>query len=285
MALRADLVDLLASRLPDGVLRTGVTVTGVDAGDRARRAQVTTSAGDLEADLVVAADGIRSPIRTELFPGHQGPRYSGCTAWRFLAPEPAQSPSPAETWGRGAVFGAVPLADGRVYCYASAFVAAGTRYDDEAAELKRRFGGWHDPIPGLIGSVSPDAVLHDDVYLMADPLPAYHRGRVAILGDAAHAMTPHLGQGACQAIEDAVVLASVAGAAPDLAAYTSARLRRTRMVADGSYRATRLSGMTSRPAIVLRNTAIRVAGRLAPGLMIRQMDPIAAWKPPVDLAS
>ena len=62
--------------------------------------------------------------------------------------------------------------------------------------------------------MSSAQVLHDDVYWMAEPLPAYHRGRVAILGDAAHAMTPHLGQGACQAIEDAVVLASVAGTEP-----------------------------------------------------------------------
>jgi 2-polyprenyl-6-methoxyphenol hydroxylase-like FAD-dependent oxidoreductase len=142
-------------------------------------------------------------------------------------------------------------------------------------------------------------VLHDDVYWIAEPLPAYHRGRVAILGDAAHAMTPHLGQGACQAIEDAVVLASVAGpgtsaadpsapadaTGPDLAAYTSARLARTRMVANGSYRATRLSGMTSPPAIVLRNTGIRLVGRFAPGLMLRQMDPLASWAPPRDLAS
>ncbi|HEU5389543.1 MAG TPA: FAD-dependent monooxygenase [Streptosporangiaceae bacterium] len=282
MALRADLVGLLASRLPDGVLRTGVTVTGVNPGDPDDQARVATSAGDLDADLVVAADGIRSPIRTELFPGHQGPRYSGCTAWRFLAPKPAQGPSPAETWGRGAVFGAVPLADGRVYCYASAFVPAGTRHDDEAAELKRRFGGWHDPIPGLIGSVSPDAVLHDDVYLMADPLPAYHRGRVAILGDAAHAMTPHLGQGACQAIEDAVVLASLAspGTSLDLAAYTAARLPRTRQLVQASYRATRLSGLTSRPGVALRNTGISLIGRLGPALMLRQLAPIAAWTPP-----
>jgi 2-polyprenyl-6-methoxyphenol hydroxylase-like FAD-dependent oxidoreductase len=105
-------------------------------------------------------------------------------------------------------------------------------------------------------------------------------------------MTPHLGQGACQAIEDAVVLASVAGpgtpaetapgtgSVPDLAAYTSARLSRTRMVAKGSYRATRLSGMTSRPAIALRNTGVLLAGRLVPGLMLRQMDPLASWTPP-----
>jgi 2-polyprenyl-6-methoxyphenol hydroxylase-like FAD-dependent oxidoreductase len=178
------------------------------------------------------------------------------------------------------VFGTIPLAGGRVYCYASAAEPPGVRHDDEIAELKRRFGGWHDPIPGLIGSVSPAQVLHDDVYWIARPLPAYHRGRVAILGDAAHAMTPHLGQGACQAIEDAVVLASLAGTVNGLAAYTSARMPRTRMVADGSYRASRLTGMTSRSAMVLRNAGVQLAGRLAPGLMIRQLDRIAGWTPP-----
>jgi 2-polyprenyl-6-methoxyphenol hydroxylase-like FAD-dependent oxidoreductase len=322
VALRADVVGLLAGSLPAGVLRTGVTVTGVDAGDAERRARVATSDGDLDADLVVAADGIGSRIRATLFPDHPGPRYSGFTTWRFVAPalpEGAGRAEPAETWGRGEVFGVLPLASGEVYCYASAPAPPGLRHDDEAAELKRRFGRWHDPIPSLIGAISPDRVLHDDVYWIAEPLPAYHRGRVAILGDAAHAMTPHLGQGACQAIEDAVVLASVAGpgtpattlsdattppdpamsadraappaptaladpadgAGPDLAAYTSARLSRTRMVAKGSYRATRLSGMTSRPAIALRNTGILLAGRLAPGLMLRQMDPLASWTPPL----
>jgi 2-polyprenyl-6-methoxyphenol hydroxylase-like FAD-dependent oxidoreductase len=285
VALRADVVGLLAGSLPAGVLRTGVTVTGVDAGDADRRARVATGDGDLDADLVVAADGISSRIRATLFPDHQGPRYSGFTTWRFVAPAlPASAgrAEPAETWGRGDVFGVLPLASGEVYCYASAPAPPGLRHDDEAAELKRRFGRWHDPIPALIGAISPDRVLHDDVYWIAEPLPAYHRGRVAILGDAAHAMTPHLGQGACQAIEDAVVLASVLadGSGPDLVAYTSARLPRTRMVASGSYRATRLSGMTSRPAIALRNTGILLVGRLAPGLMLRQMDPLASWTPP-----
>jgi 2-polyprenyl-6-methoxyphenol hydroxylase-like FAD-dependent oxidoreductase len=283
VVLRADLVGLLAASLPPGALRTGVTVTGVDAGEEDRPARVVTGAGDLEATLVVAADGIGSLIRTMLFPDHPGPAYSGFTAWRFVAPGPTTPVEPAETWGRGAVFGAIPLADSRVYCYASAAALAGVRHDDETAELKRRFGGWHEPIPGLIGSVTPADVLHDDVYWIAAPLPAYHRGRVAILGDAAHAMTPHLGQGACQAIEDAVVLASVAGpgAEINLAAYTAARMRRTRMVAEGSYRASRLTGLTSRPAIALRNTGIRLAGLLGPGLMLRQLDRIAAWTPPV----
>lgn len=187
---------------------------------------------------------------------------------------------PAETWGRGALFGTVPLADGRVYCYASAAVPPGQAQADPAAELERRFGGWHKPIPALIGEVPPVAVLRNDVYWIAEPLPAYHRGRVALVGDAAHAMTPHLGQGACQAIEDAVGLAAIAGTGADLAAYTEARMRRTRMVADNSYRASRLTSTTSRPAVTLRDAGMWLAGHLAPGLMIRQLKPIASWMPP-----
>ena len=286
VALRPELVELLAAAVPDGALSTGVTVTGLDAGDPGQQDQnirVRTSAGELGADLVVAADGIGSIIRTALFPEHPSPEYSGFTAWRFVAPAGAGPVECAETWGRGAVFGTAPLADGRVYCYASAAESPGERHDDEAAALKRRFGGWHDPIPGLIGSISPAQVLHDDVYWMARPLPAYHRGRVALLGDAAHAMTPHLGQGACQAIEDAVVLAAVAATPPGLAAYTSARMSRTRMVADASYRTSRLTGMTSRPAIALRNAGVRLAGHLAPALMIRPLDRIAGWAPPASI--
>jgi 2-polyprenyl-6-methoxyphenol hydroxylase-like FAD-dependent oxidoreductase len=287
MVLRADLVGLLAASLPDGALRCGVTVTAVEPGDASRPARVLTQAGELEADLVVAADGVRSLIRETLFPDHPGSRYSGFTAWRFVAPGPPGGVEPAETWGKGMVFGAVPLADGRVYCYASAVSPPGVRPDDEIAELKRRFGAWHDPVPGLIGSVPPGDVLHDDVYWIAEPLPAYHRGRVVLVGDAAHAMTPHLGQGACQAIEDAVVLASAItngvsavtnGAG--LAAYTDGRMRRTRMVADGSYRASRLTGTASRPAAAVRDTGIWLAGHLAPRLMIRQLAPIASWTPP-----
>lgn len=276
MALRADLVRMLAASLPDGVLRTGTRVTAVDRG-AAGSARVVTSAGDLYADLVVAADGIHSAVRGALFPSHPGPRFAGVTAWRFVTPCPSGGVEPAESWGSGAVFGVVPLAGGLVYCYASARSGPDARNGDEAAELKRRFGGWHDPIPALVGAATPGDVLRDDVYWLAEPLPAFHTGRVAILGDAAHAMTPHLGQGACQAIEDAVVLASTA---PDLAAYSEARLARTRMVAIASYRAARLTATTSRVAIAARNTGVWLAGHVAPGLMLRQLSPVASWTPP-----
>ena len=95
MALRSDLVGLLAASLPDGSLRTGVAVTGVDGLDSDRPARVFTTEGELQADLVVAADGIESLIRAALFPMHPGPRYSGFTAWRFVAPRTAGAGPPS----------------------------------------------------------------------------------------------------------------------------------------------------------------------------------------------
>src|SRR5262249_59270575 len=115
VALRADVVGLLAGRLPAGALRTGVTVSGVDPGDADRRACVATSAGDLDADLVVAADGIGSRIRAALFPDSPGPRYSGFTTRRFLAPAGppgARRAAPAATGGGGGGGGGAPPAPG-----------------------------------------------------------------------------------------------------------------------------------------------------------------------------
>ena len=108
---------------------------------------MATTAGELEADLVVAADGIGSASRSALFPDHPGPRYAGFTTWRLLTgPVTGQVPM-AESWGRGTVFGVMPLSDGRVYCYAAAPADPGARAGDELAELVRLFGRWHEPIP------------------------------------------------------------------------------------------------------------------------------------------
>ncbi|MFE7173344.1 FAD-dependent monooxygenase [Streptomyces sp. NPDC057616] len=275
---RATLVAALAARLPDDAVRTAAGATLVDAGDAGRPARVRTPDGEWEADLVVAADGIHSAVRRTLFPKHPGPVYSGFTTWRVVVRVPDAEFAPHETWGRGRLWGTQPLKDGRVYAYAAALVPAGAHApDDEKAELLRRFGDWHDPIPAVLAATRPEGVLRHDVHHLAEPLPAFHRGRVALLGDAAHAMPPMLGQGGNQAVEDAIVLAHHDG---DLAAYTADRLPRTTAVVRQSVRAARLNLMTSPTAIALRDTAIAALSRAVPGLLLHGFDSVAGWRPP-----
>jgi 2-polyprenyl-6-methoxyphenol hydroxylase-like FAD-dependent oxidoreductase len=188
----------------------------------------------------------------------------------------------AESWGRGMVFGVMPLAGGPVYCYAAAPAAPGGQAGDERAELVKRFGSWHDPIPALLAGVTPRQVLRLDVAELAAPLPSFHQGRVALLGDAAHPMTPNLGQGACQALEDAAVLTrlATAGAVPAaLADYTAARLPRTTDIVRWSRRAATMTTWTSRPATALRDNLTWLLGRLAPAAPLRSLARIYDWQP------
>ena len=287
---RTAVIDALAACLPGGVLFLATEVTSVEPGGKAGQggtsaARVATTAGELGADLVVAADGIGSGTRPALFPGHPGLRYAGFTTWRLLTgPMTGQFPM-AESWGRGTVFGVMPLSDGRVYCYAAAPADPGARAGDELAELVRLFGTWHEPIPGLLAA-GPQDVLRHDVAELAAPLPSFHRGRVALLGDAAHPMTPNLGQGACQALEDAAVISRLAaGTEPDavarmLAGYTADRLPRTTNVVRWSRRAATMTTWASPPAVAFRNTVARLTGKLAPGAALRSLAPIYGWQPP-----
>jgi 2-polyprenyl-6-methoxyphenol hydroxylase-like FAD-dependent oxidoreductase len=170
------------------------------------------------------------------------------------------------------------LADGRVHCYA----AAGGHADDEMADLKRRFGHWHDPIPALLASVPAGQVLRLDVAELAAPLPAFHRGRIALLGDAAHPMTPNLGQGACQALEDAAVLTRLVAdrdVKAALAAYSAARLPRTTSITRWSRRAATMTTWTSPPATAFRDTLTWLLGKLAPAAPLRSLARIYDWQP------
>lgn len=256
---RAALAAALAAELPEAALLYGTAVTAVDGADG--RPVVHTPAGALTADVVIAADGIHSPIRRQYFPAHPGLHHSGETAWRTVLP--AGGPpvrAAAETWGRGERFGVVPLADGRVYVYATAVVPEGYRPADVRTELLGRYGTWHDPIPALLERIDPAAVLQHDLYDLAAPLPRFHHGRLAWLGDAAHAMTPNLGQGGCQAVEDAAVLAHLLDGADvpaALAAYSAARCARTDALRIRSRRAGRIAALTHPLAVAARDLAVR----------------------------
>lgn len=274
---RATLIDRLAALLPADAVRTAADARLADPGDRDRPARVRTPEGELEADLVVAADGIHSAVRGTLFPCHPGPVYSGFTTWRVVIPLPGADFASHETWGRGRIWGTHPLKDGRVYAYAAAVAPAGGHAADERAELLHRYGDWHDPVPAVLAAARPEDVLRHDVHHIAEPLPAYHGGRVALVGDAAHAMPPTLGQGGNQAIEDAIVLAHHHD---DLAAYTAARLPRTTAVARRAVKVARLNLMTGRAGVAVRDAAIAVLSKAGPALFLRSFDDIADWRPP-----
>jgi 2-polyprenyl-6-methoxyphenol hydroxylase-like FAD-dependent oxidoreductase len=272
---RAELHDHLASALPAGALRPGTTVDSV-----ALDGTVAHSAGTERADLVVAADGLRSQVRAALWPDHPGARHAGFTAWRGVTAEPFPLPEAGETWGRGAEFGLTPLRDGRVYWFATANLPEGATAADEHAEVLRRFGGWHPPIRAVIQATPPGAVLRHDIYHLTTPLPAFARGKVALLGDAAHAQTPNLGQGACLALEDAVTLAALlahADVAAALTAYDRQRRPRAERFVRAALRAARVTQTESRLGILLRNTAARL---VPPALAARPIRRMTAWGPP-----
>jgi 2-polyprenyl-6-methoxyphenol hydroxylase-like FAD-dependent oxidoreductase len=304
---RATLIEALLTRVPDGVLRLSTEATSVSADGT-----VVTSAGEeVRADLVVAADGIGSAVRSALWAAER-PRlkYAGFTTWRLLTgPVPADAGpvQMAETWGRGKLFGVMPLAGGRVYCYAAAVAQPGAPVPAEIAdglepgsyppggrdlgeqgELLRVFGTWHEPITFLVQLVSPAAVLRHDVAELATPLTSFHQGRVALLGDAAHPMTPNLGQGACQAIEDAVVLARLAARSGNdpasvgqaLATYTAQRLPRTTRVVRWSRRMGAMSTWKAPAAVAFRDQLAAVMGKVAPAAALRGLAPIYDWRPP-----
>jgi 2-polyprenyl-6-methoxyphenol hydroxylase-like FAD-dependent oxidoreductase len=236
---------------------------------------------------VVAADGIRSMTRSTLFPGHPPPAFAGLTAWQGLIPGDGLPWHVGNTWSRGGDFGMLPLADGHLYVVAEAAVDAPSpqrRGDEEKAELMRRFGDLLPPIPDVIARIDPAAIIRADIHSMRIPLPAFHQGKAAILGDAAHVMAPNLGQGACQAIEDAVTLAYCVAAADTvadgLADYTAARLPRTSGIVRRSEQVARLA--TARNPLVrgLRNGMLRTMALFGPSAALRQADFVMRWEHP-----
>ncbi len=268
---RRDLIAALRNAVPAGSLKTGAEVTEVR-----EDGEVRFTGGELRADLVVAADGIRSRVRHALFPHHPEPVYSGSTAFRGVAHLPGTRLS--TSLDRGTEVGVLPLTGGDVYWWISSVVAPGT----PPADLAQAFGGWHEPIPALLAATPSETVLHHDLHHLGTPLPAYTRGRIALLGDAAHAMPPFLGQGGGQAIEDAVVLAHAMSTEDTveaaLASYDRQRRPRSQRVVRESVRMGRLGPQLRNPVATALRTAVlkslpaKATARVGAG--------ITGWVPP-----
>lgn len=280
---RGDLHRILLGALPPGCVKWGVSVEGLEWPKSGRAAVVGRDGSgpvELAADLVVAADGMHSTLRRRITPDFPNPHYSGFTTWRGITPSGAVDiEDNGETWGRGAKFGYLPLTEGRVYWFAELPAPRGGKNDDERALLLRRFTGWHGPIPQLIAATPAAQIIRTDVDYLPE-LPTYVRGPAVLLGDAAHGMPPDLGQGGCQALEDAAVLAAHLARdelAAALRAYDEERRPRTQAIAKAARRMGQFSVLSNPAAVLARNALIRLTpARAAAGPLTR----ISRWAPP-----
>ena len=261
---RGLLQTLLLAALDEEVLRLGAKCVGV--AQDGQGVTVSLADGSTEhGDLVVGADGLHSQVRTALV-GDGPPRYSGYTAWRGIVPldrSLADRLRPGESWGRGCLFGVARLGGNQAYWWASARAAerTGGSPAEEKATMERRFGVWHDPIPELIDATLEQAIVRSGQY-DRPPLRRWSAGRVGLLGDAAHPMLASLGQGACQAIEDAAALGDAVGAGADvtvaLQAYAARRAPHAAAVVRRSRRVARLAHLRYPPAVAARDAFLRL---------------------------
>jgi 2-polyprenyl-6-methoxyphenol hydroxylase-like FAD-dependent oxidoreductase len=243
---RATLQKILLEALSPGILHAGSEIAGYEAGPDG----VEVRLGDgrrIAGAALVGADGIHSAVRAQLL-GDGDPLYAGYVSWRGVTPEDFH-PAPqevSESWGPGRRFGIVPVEKGRVYWFATLNTPPGGRDEpgQSRATLLRLFEGWHPPIQALLEATPEEAILRNDI-LHRMPVRTWGEGRVTLLGDAAHPMTPNLGQGAGQAIEDAVVLAECLRGEPDIPAalrrYEARRIPRANGFVLGSLRLGRLA--------------------------------------------
>ena len=262
---RSALMKVLADALAVGTVRTGLAaqelVTTTDGGVRIALSNSTMR----EAAAVIGADGTHSVVARHLN-GPLAHHYVGYTAWRGVAEYTIDPDVAGEVLGPGIEFGHVPLGSDRTYWFATERAPEGhVSPDGELAYLQTRFASWTDPIPAVLAATDPDDVLRNDLY-DRDQARQWSRGPVVVLGDAAHPMRPHLGQGGCQGLVDAAALARFVDGDDDLAAafarFAAFRRPRVRPIVRESkligqivnMRPAQLSGLASRASVLVPET-------------------------------
>jgi 2-polyprenyl-6-methoxyphenol hydroxylase-like FAD-dependent oxidoreductase len=253
---RSALHDVLLRHF-DGELRLGAEVTSIEPG---AQPALTFSKARLDCDLIVGADGIRSRAREQIAPDFKT-RYSGATCFRFVV-DGRFTDEVFEMWGPGKRVGVVPMGSERTYVFLTLNAPPrAPKPFGTLSEFRALWSEFRDPAPEAFARLSDlQTVLHND---LEDGLaPTFWVPGLVLLGDAAHAVTPNMGQGAGLAVEDACCLAHLLSRArpldATLAEYEALRRPRARRILEQSFRLGRIAQLESSPGRWLRNLALRM---------------------------
>jgi 2-polyprenyl-6-methoxyphenol hydroxylase-like FAD-dependent oxidoreductase len=260
--LQRILLDSALARDPEAVRMGGECVGFEEEGGSV--SAVLADGSREHGDVLIGADGIHSVVRRSLF-GSETTRYAGYFAWRGIAHGASELLPEGQAhlvFGRGAQAGYFHCGRDRIYWYLTCNGAPHSQAGagGNRAEIVALISNWRVPLRNLVEATGESAILRNDIF---DPpsRPVWGRGRVTLLGDAIHAMTPNLGQGACQALEDAVFLADslrrVASPQAALRDYEARRRARTSFVLEQSRRLGKLFQISNPVGVWLRTAISR----------------------------
>jgi FAD-dependent urate hydroxylase len=253
---RGDLHAVLLEGAREVSIRMGVDVRGLNEQDE--RVSVEFADGSAsEYELVIGADGIHSTVRRLAFGSDATALPVGQVGWRFITACPAEITTWTVMLGNRTAFLTIPVGSGRAYCYCDVVSSSG---EDPEEDLGRLFSGFAEPVPSLIDSVSDRARVHRST-IEEVALDSWTRGRVVLVGDAAHATSPNMAEGAAMALEDALVLAEclrdLETIPAALSAFEARRRPRTDWVRSQTHRRDRTRYLPS----VVRNMVLRTFGQ------------------------
>lgn len=276
MVHRAELVEMLAELVMHERLNFGCELVDTAVAGSTVTASFTNGVR-ATGDVLIAADGIKSVVREQI-QGAQLPRYAGYTCFRGISPRPS-SIEPGymgEWWGRGQRFGITTLPQDRIYWFATRNAPQGAQHVRLSEHVKQLFADWAEPVPEILATTRDNGFLHNDI-IDRPPNPHQCQGAMVLIGDAAHATTPNLGQGGCMAIEDAFELAQVLAKRKGdqaienvLKKFVAERFPRTSSIIRQSYRLGAMAQWHSPLACGLRDRLISTLSRtVGPNEMVK----------------